>query len=135
MLLGWRDANKEWGPIRAEWQRLTGEVTAQSTLPNRYTRLKTNFAVLNEEDNAILVRAKREVEDAFQAQKWSLVARLLVQKGGSDHVSCPVVLQRQWKKLMMEGGVAIPGAGGVRDKDFDIEVPGSDDELFGNADE
>jgi len=40
MLISWRDEKKEWGVIKAEWKRLTGEGTAQSTLPNRYARLK-----------------------------------------------------------------------------------------------
>lgn len=40
MLIAWRDEKKEWGAIKAEWKRLTGEATAQSTLPNRYARLK-----------------------------------------------------------------------------------------------
>ncbi|PPJ55105.1 hypothetical protein CBER1_01519 [Cercospora berteroae] len=124
MLIEWRDQKKEWGPIKAEWKRLTGEATAVSTLPNRYTRLKTNFAVLNEEDKGILIQAKREIEDSFQAQKWSLVANVLHSKGGSDYTSCPVILQRQWKKLMLAGGATMPP--GVRDKDFEETPPGSD---------
>lgn len=40
MLVSWRDEKKDWGPIKAEWKRLTGEATAQSTLPNRYARIK-----------------------------------------------------------------------------------------------
>lgn len=40
MLIAWRDGKKDWAPIKAEWLRLTGETTAQSTLPNRYARLK-----------------------------------------------------------------------------------------------
>ncbi|KAF2213196.1 hypothetical protein CERZMDRAFT_105900 [Cercospora zeae-maydis SCOH1-5] len=124
MLIEWRERGVEWGPIKAEWKRLTGETTAVSTLPNRYTRLKTNFAVLLEEDNAILIQAKREIEDSFQAQKWSLVANVLHSKGGSDYTSCPVVLQRQWKKLMVNAGAVIPP--GVKDKDFEETPPPSD---------
>lgn len=40
MLISWRDDKKEWMAIKNEWKRLTGEGTAQSTLPNRYARLK-----------------------------------------------------------------------------------------------
>ncbi|KAM3423569.1 hypothetical protein BST61_g995 [Cercospora zeina] len=126
MLIEWRERGIEWGPIKAEWKRLTGEATAVSTLPNRYTRLKTNFAVLNEEEHAILIQAKREIEDSFQAQKWSLVANLLHSKGGSDYTSCPVILQRQWKKLMVSHGAVIPQ--GVQDRDFEETPPGSDAE-------
>ncbi|KAI5368264.1 hypothetical protein Slin15195_G033970 [Septoria linicola] len=117
MLIEWRDQKKEWAPIKVEWKRLTGEGTAQSTLPNRYTRLKMNFAMLNEEDNAILLQAKREIEDSFQAQKWSLVATKLLANGGSDYTSCPIILQRQWKKLMLGGGAVMPA--GMVDPDFE----------------
>lgn len=73
--------------------------------------------MLNEEDNAILIQAKREIEDSFQTQKWSLVAMKLLDHGGSDYTSCPIILQRQWKKLMLGGGAVMPA--GMVDPDFE----------------
>ncbi|EME47105.1 hypothetical protein DOTSEDRAFT_124315 [Dothistroma septosporum NZE10] len=85
MLIKMRDEGSEWGPIRKEWKELTGESTATSTLPNRYARLKSNFTVVREEDNALLLSAKREVEESFEAQKWDLVARVVAEKGGDTY--------------------------------------------------
>lgn len=90
---------------------------------------RTNFAILNEEDNAILLQAKREIEDSFQAQKWKLVADVLKGKGGTDYTDCPIILQRQWKKLMVQGGAVMPA--GIVDKDFDMPELCGDDERDG----
>ena len=48
-------------------------------------RLKSNFTVIREEDNALLLSAKREVEESFEAQKWDLVARVVAEKGGDAY--------------------------------------------------
>ena len=36
-LIDMRDTGKSWKDIRKEWTKLTGETTAPSTLPNRYS--------------------------------------------------------------------------------------------------
>jgi hypothetical protein len=60
-------------------------VTSVSTLPNRYTRLKSNFVIINEEDNARLFEAKQEVEARFEKTKWTEIARLVEDKGGDSY--------------------------------------------------
>jgi hypothetical protein len=92
------------------------------TLTSRWSR--ANFTVLREEDIAILIAAKREVEDAFELQKWELVSQVM-QKNGSEEYP-HIVLKRQYKKMMVSGG-AIPPEG-VEDPDFTIPELGSDDE-------
>lgn len=120
MLITMRDSGSEWKIIRANWEERTGEKVGASTLPNRYARLKSNFTVIREEDHAKLLEAKREVEESFENQKWDLVARVVKEKGGETYAG--VVLQRGYKKMMMSGqGVAPPP--GVRDADFDVEMP------------
>ena len=80
-----RDAGREWKDIRAKWEELTGEKTGTSTLPNRYGRLKSNFTVIKEEDHWKLMQAKEEVEKAFEAQKWGLIAKAVQGKGGDAY--------------------------------------------------
>ena len=73
----------------AEYMKLAGlgpdVVLAKSTLPNRYSRMKNNFAVINEEDKARLLLAKREVEEHFEANKWDEIARVVVEHGGDEY--------------------------------------------------
>ena len=79
-----KDAGKTWTEIRAEYERLTGEKTGQSTLPNRYVRLKTNITVIKEEDNERLLKAKLEVEQAFEKEKWNLVGAAMKNQGCTE---------------------------------------------------
>lgn len=90
-LIEMRDAGSSWADIRAEWEKLTGEKTGLSTLPNRYSRLKINFTVINEEDNAKLFEAKVEVEALQEKEKWGLIADAVRDKGGDTYKvgSCP----------------------------------------------
>lgn len=51
MLIHWKEVEKKtWAEIRESWKVMTGQETADSTLPNRYNRLKTNFMILKDED-------------------------------------------------------------------------------------
>ena len=36
-LIDMKEAGASWDAIRKEWNKLTGEITADSTLPNRYS--------------------------------------------------------------------------------------------------
>ncbi|KAK5116552.1 hypothetical protein LTR85_009177 [Meristemomyces frigidus] len=47
-LIDMRDAGRSWVDIRGEWEKITGDKTGNSTLPNRYARLKSNFTVIKE---------------------------------------------------------------------------------------
>ncbi|SMR47882.1 unnamed protein product [Zymoseptoria tritici ST99CH_3D1] len=119
MLIEMREAGSDWNPIRAKWLELTGEKTATSTLPNRYSRLKSNFTILSPTDNGHLLSAKRRVESSFAEQKWDLIAKVVQELGGENYAG--VVLKRQYKKLMVSsaGGGGPPE--GVRDGDFESE--------------
>ena len=88
MLIDKRDANVGWAEVRAEWGRLTGESSGTSTLPNRYNRLKTSFAVVKEEDCPRLLAAKRTVEDAFEKSKWAMIAETVQKLGGDEDEVC-----------------------------------------------
>ncbi|KAK0276070.1 hypothetical protein LTR91_013645 [Friedmanniomyces endolithicus] len=117
ILLDLRDAGKGWTEIRAEWEKLTGDKTGHSTLPNRYARLKSNFVVIREEDNQILLEAKIDVEAAFEKEKWGLIAAAMEKKGADSYGG--EVLHKQYKKLMLEANFAPPP--GVKSKDFESE--------------
>lgn len=90
MLLDLRDAGEGWAKIRHEWEKLTGEKIGSSTLPNRYGRLKSNFTVIKEEDHGRLLEAKRNVEQAFEKGKWSMVAEAVEKMGGDKYPVCTI---------------------------------------------
>lgn len=50
MLVTMRGDGADWGKIRALWKNITGQNTAASTLPNRYTRVKANLMRLEDGD-------------------------------------------------------------------------------------
>jgi len=85
MLIALRDAGKGWTEIRVEWEKMTGERTGNSTLPNRYSRLKSNLTIIKEEDNQKLLEAKQEVEATFEKDKWSMIAQNVAQRGGEAY--------------------------------------------------
>lgn len=64
---------------------MLGGPCSKSTLPNRYSRLKMNFVVIDEKDNLKIVEAHREINDAFEATKWQKVAELVKSKGGAEY--------------------------------------------------
>ncbi|RMZ00985.1 hypothetical protein D0860_07792 [Hortaea werneckii] len=117
-LLDMRDSGSSWSEIRTAWEKLTGEKTGSSTLPNRYVRLKSNFTVVQEEDLPRLLEAKRSVEEAFEKGKWGMVAEAVEKMGGMRYRGD--ALQKQYKKMMLGQGVMPPS--NVRDKDFEAEL-------------
>ena len=55
LLVRMKDEGKDWVSIRAAWKAATGEDTAQSTLPNRYNRIKTNMMRLKDGDVCLIL--------------------------------------------------------------------------------
>jgi hypothetical protein len=55
------------------WKTITGEEVGRSSLPNRYARIKANISVFPDEDSVRLVKAKKEVEEDFEKNKWTLI--------------------------------------------------------------
>lgn len=84
-LIDMRDAGRTWVDIRKEWQKLTGDSVGQSTLPNRYSRLKDNFTNIKDEDNPKLLAAKEKVEAAFERNKWAMIADTVKKMGGDTY--------------------------------------------------
>lgn len=37
MLIEWKESGRTWDDIRKKWKEMTGDLTATSTLPNRYS--------------------------------------------------------------------------------------------------
>ena len=78
------------------------------------SRLKDNFTVLREADNALLIECKQSVEDAFEKERWAMIAKAMKDKGAEDEYR-PEVLKRQYKKLLLDAQmVQKGGAGGVK---------------------
>lgn len=50
MLITMKGGGADWGKIRELWKDMTGQDTANSTLPNRYLRVKANLMRLEEGD-------------------------------------------------------------------------------------
>lgn len=53
MLVTMRGQGTEWGKIRELWKDITGQDTAKSTLPVRYTRIKANLMRLEDGDVSV----------------------------------------------------------------------------------
>lgn len=80
-----RDAGSGWPAIRRAYAALDGSQHGTSTLPNRYERLKANFVLVRDEDNALIVEVKREVEEKFAEEKWGLIAEAVESRGGGGY--------------------------------------------------
>ncbi|KAF2136118.1 uncharacterized protein K452DRAFT_214369, partial [Aplosporella prunicola CBS 121167] len=81
LLIEMKDSGKGWEEIRAAWRDLTGQETAKSTLPNRYSRLKANLSNLSDQDLQNLVDAKAEVELEFEQEMWGRIQQRMAEKG------------------------------------------------------
>lgn len=102
MLLTLCDAGAPWSEIRAKWKAMTGDNTAYSTLPNRYSRLKAAYVVIPEEEYAGLLEAKQEVDGEIERERWGRVAERMVEKGGGRWSGEEVRVQ--WGRLMVWDG-------------------------------
>lgn len=63
------------------WKTITGEEVGKSTLPNRYSRLKSNLSIFPEDDCKKLVQAKQEIEENFEKEKWNLIKACMEKNG------------------------------------------------------
>ncbi|GAB7359082.1 hypothetical protein MBLNU230_g5154t1 [Neophaeotheca triangularis] len=132
MLLDMRDGGMGWEPIRKRWYQLTGEKTGQSTLPNRWSRIKANFIQISDDDSARMIKAKQDIEAAFEVNKWDLISKHMTTLQGNLYK--PGVLKRHYQNLMAARDVGPPA--GVVDQDFEyndeegeggVEVVGASD--------
>lgn len=63
------------GPLTSWGLDNDSDKTGDSTLPNCYSRLKSDFTVVREKDVWRLIEAKHEVEDKYRGKKWGLIAK------------------------------------------------------------
>ncbi|OAX77441.1 hypothetical protein ACJ72_08260 [Emergomyces africanus] len=91
------DENKSWAEIRQAWEEMTGEKVGGSTLCGRYGRMKANFVVFTPEDEARLLRFKKEIEDKFENEKWHSVSKAIGSAGGNTYP--PAAVQKRFKEL------------------------------------
>ncbi|KAI9718612.1 MAG: hypothetical protein M1812_004063 [Candelaria pacifica] len=97
MLISMKDSGKSWAEIRKAWKAKTGEDTGNSTLPNRYNRLKTNMATFKEEDEPKLLAAKAEIEKANELEFWGKVG-VAMEAAGADKYPIKA-LEKRFKEL------------------------------------
>lgn len=50
MLIRMKEEGRSWSEIREAWEKITGVQVGGTTLGVRYTRLKANFTVVDDED-------------------------------------------------------------------------------------
>ena len=63
----------------------------RSTLPNRYQRLKDNFAIVREEDTIRIFDAKLKIEANFEDEKWDMIADHVKKHGGDTYSVSPQI--------------------------------------------
>lgn len=117
MLVNMRDSGEDWITIRAAWEAATGQVTAGSSLPNRYGRIKVHLMELKEGDDERLLTAKAEVEAKFQAEKFSLIAASIEKAGGDKYPA--KFLQKVLKKMEAKGKGPMPRGGNTNEDEDD----------------
>ncbi|KAK2756800.1 hypothetical protein FQN54_005246 [Arachnomyces sp. PD_36] len=108
MMLRMKDEEgKGWAEIREAWNAMTGESVGGSTLSGRYGRIKANFVVFRKEDEAHLLKAKKEIEDKFETDKWHRIADAIEGAGGNKYP--PAAVQKKFKELQKNGGATETG--------------------------
>ncbi|KAE8408949.1 hypothetical protein BDV37DRAFT_138214 [Aspergillus pseudonomiae] len=91
------DEGKNWGEINESWMKMTGIKVGTSTLRMRYTTMKANFVEFTGEDEARLLRLKKEIEEKFEQEKWPKLMEAIEADGGKKY---PVAaLQKKFKDL------------------------------------
>ncbi|KAK6004513.1 hypothetical protein QM012_008375 [Aureobasidium pullulans] len=125
-LITMREAGHTWAECKARYAELDGVVHGNSTIPNRYERLKTAFINMHEEDNLRLFNIKKTLEDEFNSKKWALIAAEIIKDGGAEYE--PDDLRRRFKQLMEKSGFPVEEGLAKEDVDFKINVDGEGDE-------
>ncbi|KAL6719799.1 hypothetical protein ACLMJK_001720 [Lecanora helva] len=100
MLVEWKDNGKKWPEIRKEYEEMIGSATGDSTLPNRYERIKANITPLKGGDAIRLLQAKRKADGKF----WGTVADEVKELGGQEYKT--FFLQKKYKQLESEAAAA-----------------------------
>ncbi|KAI9696772.1 MAG: hypothetical protein M1836_005134 [Candelina mexicana] len=117
MLISMKDNGKSWAEIRKAWKEMTGEDTGNSTLPNRYNRLKANLASFKEEDEPKLLTAKAEVEKANELEFWGKVG-VAMEAAGADKYPIKA-LEKKFKELQKKPAPAPANAAEDEEMDDD----------------
>lgn len=117
-LITMRDAGHTWNECKARYAELEGVTHGNSTIPNRYERLKTAFINMREEDNLRLFNIKKKLEDDFNSKKWALIAAEIIKDGGAKYD--PDDLRRRFKQLMEKSGFPVEECLAKEDIDFKI---------------
>ncbi|KAL2002587.1 hypothetical protein VTN02DRAFT_6441 [Thermoascus thermophilus] len=98
MMLYMRDVEgKSWAEIKSAWEAMTGTKVGGSTLCGRYGRIKANLVRFRECDEALILEAKKEIEERFKAEKWYKIAEVVEAKSGIKYP--PAVIQKKFKEL------------------------------------
>ncbi|THZ86390.1 hypothetical protein D6C84_02575 [Aureobasidium pullulans] len=116
VLITTRDAGGSWAECKAAYFKATGIQHGNSTLPNRYERLKTAFIDMRDEDNLHLFDAKKNIEEEFNKTKWAMISKAIEDKSGSR--VDPMDLKRRFKQLMEKTGFAVDEGFARKDVDF-----------------
>lgn len=67
------------------------------TLPNRYIRLRANMTQFTDADDLALRITKKEIEETFEREKWSMVSDAMAKKG---HIGFPAAsLSKRFRQL------------------------------------
>ncbi|KAG8526534.1 uncharacterized protein KY384_008734 [Bacidia gigantensis] len=126
LLVEMKEKGEKWEKIREMWKTETGEDSGNSTLPNRYNRIKCNMMRLKPGHDKTLLRTERNIADDHQkrqeqlfrdferqkvefeanlekqkreleASKWSTIAETIRKETGERYME--PFLMKQWKLL------------------------------------
>ncbi|KAL4775943.1 hypothetical protein BDW60DRAFT_177209 [Aspergillus nidulans var. acristatus] len=98
MILHLRDEEKQpWTQINRLFTEKTGIRVGSTTLRLRWSTMKANFVGITVEDEARLLRLKKEIEDKFEQEKWHRIVEAIKSDGGEKY---PIAaLQKKFKEL------------------------------------
>ncbi|KAL5000976.1 hypothetical protein BDV10DRAFT_182854 [Aspergillus recurvatus] len=109
MILRLRDEEKQpWAQINKLFTEETGIKIGSTTLRLRWSTMKANFVGITTEDEARLLRLKKEIEDKFEQEKWHRIAEAIQSDGGRKY---PIAaLQKKSRELSKNPAVSAQGA-------------------------
>lgn len=90
-------AGKGWKEIGEEWERLTGQKAASTTLPNRFTRIKEHIGDFTAPDDELLLKCKKDLESTWSKEIWAMISEQMVIKGGEKFSATSI--ERRYKQL------------------------------------
>ncbi|KAH1580481.1 hypothetical protein KXW39_008769 [Aspergillus fumigatus] len=108
MVLRMRDEEgRSWSEITNVWTRMTGIKVEGSTLRKRYTAMKANFISISAEDEARILKVKKEIEEKFEQEKWHKIADSVAADGGNKYPASAI--QKKFKELNKRTQAAAAG--------------------------